>query len=96
MRIVELDSTVLIPSAAVSDKYGTTTLWMDSFSRHSHGGEGLGFDGLGIESLLLADDVVLMASSVCDLQLSLDRFADECDAAGMRISYGHSFNTSDT
>ncbi len=30
--------------------------------------------------------VVLMAPSVCDLQHSLDRFAVECEAAGMRIS----------
>ncbi|XP_071059967.1 anamorsin isoform X1 [Pseudochaenichthys georgianus] len=34
----------------------------------------------------VTDDVVLMASSVCDLQHSLDRFATECEAAGMRIS----------
>ena len=44
------------------------------------------FGGLGISSLLFADDVVLMASSACDLQHSLDRFAVECEAAGMRIS----------
>ncbi|XP_061735811.1 si:dkey-100n23.5 isoform X4 [Nerophis ophidion] len=31
-------------------------------------------------------DVVLMASSDRDLQLSLDRFAAECEATGMRIS----------
>ena len=36
--------------------------------------------------LLFADDVVLLASSDRDLQLSLDRFAAECEAAGMRIS----------
>ncbi len=36
--------------------------------------------------LLFADDVVLMASSVCDLQHTLDRFTAECEAAGMRIS----------
>ncbi|KAK0151078.1 Craniofacial development protein 2 [Merluccius polli] len=39
-----------------------------------------------IGSLLFADDVVLMASSDRDLQLSLDRFAAECEAVGMRIS----------
>ncbi|KAK0156391.1 putative uncharacterized transposon-derived protein F52C9.6 [Merluccius polli] len=39
-----------------------------------------------IGSLLFADDVVLLASSDRDLQLSLDRFAAECKAAGMRIS----------
>ena len=42
--------------------------------------------GLVIGSLLFADDVVLLASSDRDLQLSLDRFAAECEAAGMRIS----------
>ncbi|KAK0146539.1 hypothetical protein N1851_014145 [Merluccius polli] len=39
-----------------------------------------------IGSLLFADDVVLLAPSDRDLQLSLDRFAAECKAAGMRIS----------
>lgn len=33
-----------------------------------------------------ADDVVLTESSVCDLRLSLERLAAECDAVGMRIS----------
>ena len=37
-------------------------------------------------SLLFADDVVLLTSSDCDLQLSLHRFAAECKAAGMRIN----------
>ncbi|XP_061624941.1 uncharacterized protein ntng2a isoform X5 [Phyllopteryx taeniolatus] len=32
------------------------------------------------------DDVVLLASSSRDLQLSLEQFAAECEAAGMRIS----------
>ncbi|TWW61062.1 TNF receptor-associated factor 2 [Takifugu flavidus] len=41
---------------------------------------------LRIASLLFADDVVLLASSARDLQLSLDRFAAACEAAGMRIS----------
>ena len=35
--------------------------------------------------MLFADDVVLLASSSQDLQLSLGRFATECEAAGMRI-----------
>ncbi len=39
-----------------------------------------------IASLLFADDMVLMASSVCHLQHSLDRFAAECKVAGMKIS----------
>ncbi|TWW63621.1 hypothetical protein D4764_03G0006290 [Takifugu flavidus] len=33
-----------------------------------------------------SDDVVLLVSSARDLQLSLDRFAAACEAAGMRIS----------
>ncbi|TWW53923.1 hypothetical protein D4764_0157230 [Takifugu flavidus] len=44
------------------------------------------FGDLRIASLLFADDVVLLASSARDLQLSLDRFAAACEAAGMRIS----------
>ena len=39
-----------------------------------------------VSRMLFADDVVLLASSGCDLQLSLERFAAECEAAGMRIS----------
>ncbi|TWW81825.1 hypothetical protein D4764_01G0016400 [Takifugu flavidus] len=39
-----------------------------------------------IGSLLFADDVVLLASSARDLQLSLDRFPAACEAAGMKIS----------
>ncbi|TWW53255.1 hypothetical protein D4764_0018220 [Takifugu flavidus] len=37
-------------------------------------------------SAFCGDDVVLLASSARDLQLSLDRFAAACEAAGMRIS----------
>ncbi|KAK0138802.1 putative RNA-directed DNA polymerase from transposon X-element [Merluccius polli] len=48
--------------------------------------EGVRFGDLRIGSLLFADDVVLLDSSDRDLQLSLDRFAAECEAAGMRIS----------
>lgn len=47
---------------------------------------GLHFGGLRIASRLFADDVVLMASSASDLQCSLERFAAECEAMGMRIS----------
>ncbi|TWW75469.1 hypothetical protein D4764_13G0001310 [Takifugu flavidus] len=39
-----------------------------------------------IGSLLFADDVVLLVSLARDLQLSLDRFAAACEAAGMKIS----------
>jgi len=59
---------------------------MDRISRRSQGVEGIRFGGLRIASLLFADDVVLLASSGRDLQLSLDRFAAECEAAGMGIS----------
>ncbi|TWW59276.1 R2DM Retrovirus-related Pol polyprotein from type II retrotransposable element [Takifugu flavidus] len=61
-------------------------IFMDRISRCSHGVEGIRFGDLRIASLLFADDVVLLASSACDLQLSLDRFAAACEAAGMRIS----------
>ena len=61
-------------------------IFMARISRHSRGGEGLQFGGLRVASLLFADDVVLMAPSACDLQHSLDRFAAECEVAGMRIS----------
>ncbi|KAI3368807.1 hypothetical protein L3Q82_025417 [Scortum barcoo] len=37
-------------------------------------------------ALLFADDVVLLASSNQDLQHVLERFAAECEVAGMRIS----------
>ena len=61
-------------------------IFMDRISRHSQDVEGVRFGDLRIGSLLFADDVVLLASSDRDLQLSLDRFAAECEAAGMRIS----------
>uniref|UniRef100_A0A8C6Q6L6 Reverse transcriptase domain-containing protein n=1 Tax=Nothobranchius furzeri TaxID=105023 RepID=A0A8C6Q6L6_NOTFU len=60
--------------------------FMDRISRHSQGVEGIRFGGLRIRSLLFADDVVLLASSERDLQLSLEQFAVDCEAAGMRIS----------
>ena len=42
---------------------------------------------VGLRSdLLFVDDVVLLSSSVSELQLSLDRFAAECESAEMRIS----------
>ncbi|XP_054621698.1 uncharacterized protein vopp1b isoform X1 [Dunckerocampus dactyliophorus] len=61
-------------------------IFMDRISRRSQGVEGFRFGGCRIESLLFADDVVLLASSSRELQLSLDWFAAECEAAGMRIS----------
>ncbi|KAK9539560.1 hypothetical protein VZT92_004659 [Zoarces viviparus] len=57
--------------------------FMDRMSRRSRGEENVTF---GIASLLFADDVVLLASSDRDLQHSLERFAAECEAAGMRVS----------
>ncbi|KAI3373890.1 hypothetical protein L3Q82_022459 [Scortum barcoo] len=56
------------------------------FLRRSQGPEGVRFGNHRISSLLFADDVVLMASSGQDLQHVLERFAAECEAAGMRIS----------
>ena len=61
-------------------------IFMDRISRRSQSVEGVRFGDLRIGSLLFAEDVVLLASSGRDLQLSLERFAAECEAAGMRIS----------
>ncbi|KAI3360120.1 hypothetical protein L3Q82_014441 [Scortum barcoo] len=52
----------------------------------ARGLEGVQFGNHRISSLLFADDVVLLASSSQDLQHVLERFAAECEAAGMRIS----------
>uniref|UniRef100_A0A8C6Q6Z6 Reverse transcriptase domain-containing protein n=1 Tax=Nothobranchius furzeri TaxID=105023 RepID=A0A8C6Q6Z6_NOTFU len=60
--------------------------FMDRISRRSQGVEGIRFGGLKIRSLLFADDLVLLASSEHDLQLSLERFTAKCEAAGIRIS----------
>ena len=43
-------------------------IFMDRISRRSQGVEGVRFGDLRIGSLLFADDVVLLASSSCDLQ----------------------------
>ncbi|MDG2595023.1 reverse transcriptase domain-containing protein, partial [Vibrio parahaemolyticus] len=59
---------------------------MDRISKCSRVVEGVRFGDGRISSLLFADDVVLLAPSNSDLQLSLGRFAAECEAAGMRIS----------
>ncbi|KAL7857954.1 hypothetical protein AOLI_G00180560 [Acnodon oligacanthus] len=55
-------------------------------SRHSRGQEGIMCGGRRVASLLFADDVVLLAESHGCLQCSLERFAAECEAVGMRIS----------
>ena len=48
--------------------------------------EGVEFGGGRMSSLLFADDVVLLAPSNDDLQLLLEQFSAECEAAGMKIS----------
>lgn len=54
---------------------------MDRIFRRSQGVEGVRFG----ESLF-PQDREIQDSSVHDLQLSLDRFAAECEAVGVRIS----------
>ena len=56
--------------------------FMDRISRRSQGAEGIQFDGVRISCLFFAYDVVLLAPSGGDLQLSLEWFAAECEAAG--------------
>ena len=58
----------------------------DRISMLSPNLEGVHFGDLRIGSLLFADDVVLLASSARDLQMSLDWFTAECEVGGMRIS----------
>jgi len=58
---------------------------MDIISRHSLGVEQVWFGNLAIASLLFADDVVLLVSSDHELWHSLQRFAADCKAAGMRV-----------
>ncbi|KAK3558333.1 hypothetical protein QTP86_017264 [Hemibagrus guttatus] len=62
------------------------TVFMDRISRHSQGLEGVRFVDHRILLLLFADDVVLLASSSLDLQHALERFAAECEVAGMSVS----------
>ena len=59
---------------------------MDRISSCSQATGGVGLGGLWIPSLLFADEVVRLASSNSDLQLSLGRFAAECEVVGMKIS----------
>ncbi|KAL7832830.1 hypothetical protein SRHO_G00298480 [Serrasalmus rhombeus] len=61
-------------------------IFMDRIYRRSQGMEGVRYGDLRVTSLLFADDVVLLGTSGRELQLSLDRFATDCEAAGMRIS----------
>ena len=61
-------------------------IFMDRISRRSRGEESVRVGDLRIASLLFADDVVLLATSDCDLQHALGWFAAECEAVGMRVS----------
>ena len=61
-------------------------VFMDRISRRSQVMEGFRFGDARIRSLLFADDVVLLAPSSQELQLSLGQFAAACEAAGMTIS----------
>ncbi|XP_047467164.1 uncharacterized protein LOC125023726 [Mugil cephalus] len=59
---------------------------MDTISRCSWVVEVVEFGDQRISALLFTDDVVLLASSNCYLQLLLGWFAAEYEAAGMKIS----------
>ncbi|KAI3375665.1 hypothetical protein L3Q82_003973 [Scortum barcoo] len=71
---------------SIAWRLGTVPLEWQTGAHNSQGPEGVRFGNHRISSLLFADDVVLMASSGQDLQHVLERFAAECEAAGMRIS----------
>ena len=58
-------------------------IFMDRISQCSQVVEGVGLGGPQIPSLLFADDVILLASSSRDLQVSLGRFGP----VRMRISH---------
>ncbi|KAK3561338.1 hypothetical protein QTP86_030637 [Hemibagrus guttatus] len=60
-------------------------VFMDRISRRSHGLEGVWFGDHRISLLLFADDVVLLAPSILDIQHALGHFAAECEVAGMRV-----------
>ena len=62
---------------------------MDRISLGSQGVEGVLIGDLRIGSPLFADEVVLLASTARDLEMSLDQFAAECEAAGVKISTAH-------
>ena len=54
--------------------------FINRISRDGQGFEGVQFSDIRIRCLFLADDVVLLAPSVHNLQLSLHRIAAECEA----------------
>jgi hypothetical protein len=62
------------------------TIFMDRISRRSESEENVQYGRVGLSTLLFADDVVLLAASEADLQHALDRFAAECEEAGMKVS----------
>ena len=64
----------------------STVFFKDRISGRSQGPEGIWFRCHWISSLHFADNVVLLAPSGQHLQHVLQRFAAECEAAGMRIS----------
>lgn len=59
---------------------------MDRISRHSQGVESVQYGNLKIVSLLFADDVVLFASMLHDLQHTLGWLAAVCKAVKFRVS----------
>ena len=61
-------------------------IFMDRISRCSQGNEGVWFGDLKSRSLLFADDMVMSASSVRNLRLSLEWVTVKCEASEMTIS----------
>lgn len=68
---------------------------MDRIFRYNEGPEGFWLAGIGISSLIFANDVALLASSGGDPQLLLERFAARCEEVGVRISTSKSETDSD-
>ena len=67
----------------VSCAGGVYMNWIDS---HSRVDEGVTVGSYRINRLLVADDLVLLASFEQSLQHALDRFSAACDRAGMKIN----------
>jgi exonuclease III len=61
-------------------------VFMDRIARRSATAEQVSVGGVGVGSLLFADDLAQLAPSAAGLQRALDRFAAECSASGMRIN----------
>jgi hypothetical protein len=60
--------------------------FIDRISRRSCGQECVKLEDIEVRSLLFADDTLLVASTEADHQCALDRFENECQAAGMGFS----------